>query len=138
MIFCDDGDLMRVQPYVFEHGVASFEEYHEVAAGDILDALLVTWLPFQGVVGEDDFVAERLDGRQWVLAAVYRVLGWYVLPRLAASVGGEGLIAMMSHYRVEYKRELLRVISAGVMYDTGNGYVRASMLPISEQQRLRR
>ena len=31
MIFADDGDLERVQPSVFEHGVASFEELHEVA-----------------------------------------------------------------------------------------------------------
>ena len=31
MLFSDDSDLMRVQPSVFEHGVASFEELHEVA-----------------------------------------------------------------------------------------------------------
>lgn len=138
MVFSTDADVLRVQPYVFEHGVATFTEYHVPATGDLVDELVTEWLPLQSVVSSDDFDAERLQASQWVTAAVYRVLGWYVLPRLAASVGGEGLLSMMEHYRREYALEMQRVIRRGVLYDTGSGLERIEALPVSEVQRLRR
>jgi len=60
------------------------------------------------------------------------------LPRLAASVGGQGLLSMMEHYRREYGLEVQRVIRKGVRYDTGSGFERIELVSGSEQQRLRR
>lgn len=138
MIFSNDENLQQLQPYVFEHGVATFTAYHVSAANDVVDALVTEWLPLQSVVSSDDFDAERLEAEQWVTAAVYRVLGWYVLPRLAASVGGAGLLTMMEHYRREYVLEVQRVIRRGVRYDIGSWFERIEALPVSEVQRLRR
>jgi hypothetical protein len=138
MVFSSDEDVLRMQPYVFEHGVASFSEYHEPAAGDLLDALVTDWIPAQSTVLEDEFEVARLDAAQWVTAAVCRVLGWYVLPRLAASVGGEGFLSMMEYYRREYALEMQRVIRRGVRYDTGSGFEQIDALPVSEVQRLRK
>jgi hypothetical protein len=138
MVFSSDEDVLRMQPYVFEHGVASFSEYHEPAAGDLLDALVTDWIPAQSTVLEDEFDAARLDAAQWVTVAVCRVLGWYVLPRLAASVGGEGFLSMMEHYRKAYTLEMQRVYWRGVRYNTGSGFERIEALPESEVQRLRR
>jgi hypothetical protein len=138
MAFSTDEDVRRLQPYVFEHGVASFDEYHEPATGELVDELVTEWIPAQSAVLADDFDAERLDAAQWMTAAVCRVLGWYVLPRLAASVGGEGLLSMMEHYRREYALEMQRVIRRGVRYDTGSGFEQIDALPVSEVQRLRK
>jgi len=138
MIFSTDEDVRRVQPYVFEHGVAAFTEYHVPASGDVVDELVTGWLPLQRVVMADAFDEERLVAAQWGTAAVCRVLGWYVLPRLAASVGGAGLLSMMEHYRREYALEMQRVIRRGVLYDSGSGPERVDALPVSEVQRLRR
>jgi|GEM_PF-932656 len=82
MIFCDDSDLMRVQPYVFEQGVASFEELHEVAGDEVVRDCRMYWLSVVPVVApdaassrDDGFEASRLNPLQWVSAAIYRVLG---------------------------------------------------------------
>jgi hypothetical protein len=138
MVFSSDADLLRFQPYVFEHGVMSFEEFHALAVDAIVDELLIAWLPVQGTVDVDSFDVERLDASQWVMASVYRVLGWFVLPRLAASVGGQGLLTMMDHYRREYRAEMRKQLSKGVRYDTGSGFERIGLVAGSELQRLRR
>jgi len=138
MVFSTDDDVRLLQPYVFEHGVATFDEYHEPAAAELVDELVTEWIPAQSAVLADDFDAERLDAAQWMTAAVCRVLGWYVLPRLAASVGGEGLLSMMEHYRREYALEMQRVIRRGVRYDMGSGFKQIDALPVSEVQRLRK
>lgn len=138
MRFSDDEDLREYQPYVFERGVVMFEGYHLEAADDVVGALVSEWVPAQNVVSADAFDAERLEAAQWVKASVFRVLGWYVLPRLAASVGGEGLLSMMEHYRREYSLEMQRVFRRGVLYDTGSGFERIEVLAVSEVQRLRR
>ncbi|NHQ60576.1 hypothetical protein G9409_08245 [Chlorobium sp. BLA1] len=166
MIFSDDSDLQRIQPYVFEHGVDSFTEYHEQAAADVIADLRLRWWPnlrtpypyggigsllvdgsseyglYAGVTpvwnNYPDFDSEKLNPVQWVPASTTRVLGWYVLPRLAASVGGSGLVEMMRFYRGEYEREFLKTLTIGVEYDTGYGFVRVDMRPVSERQRLRR
>jgi hypothetical protein len=138
MIFSSDSELWRFQPYVFEHGVLSFEELHSDAARDIVAAIATEWGPSHYVVLVDEFDEERLDASQWMMASVYRVLGWYVLPMLAASVGGQGFVTMMEHYRREYAEEMRREFRRGVRYDTGSGFERGDALPESEVQRLRR
>ena len=145
MIFCDDSDLMRVQPYVFEQGVASFEELHEVAGDEVVRDCRMYWLSTLPVVApaassffDDGFEASRLNPLQWVSAAVYRVLGWHVLPLLASSVGGAGFVEMMSFYRSEYVREFGAVVQAGMEYNFGSGYEVVNRRSVAELQRLRR
>lgn len=138
MVFSCDDDLLLLLPYVFEHGVESFAEFHALAAADVVHDVRVAWLSgrlrmercWYGV----EFDGELLVDSEWVRAAVFRVLGWFVLPLLAASVGGEGFVAMMGHYRMEYERELQRLFVVGFVY----GGVRVFVPVVSEQQRLRR
>ena len=154
MIFCDDSDLMRVQPYVFEQGVPSFEELHEVAGDEVVRDCRIYWLsvvPVFGVAGlygvgaygdtpvrESNFDAAKLNPLQLLSAAVYRVLGWHVLPLLASSVGGAGFVEMMTFYRSEYVREFGAVVQAGLEYNFGSGYEAVNRRSVAELQRLRR
>ena len=145
MIFCDDSDLMRVQPYVFEQGVASFEELHEVAGDEVVRDCRMYWLSTLPVVApdaassrDDGFDASKLNPLQLLSAAVYRVLGWHVLPLLASSVGGAGFVEMMTFYRSEYVREFGAVVQAGMEYNFGSGYEVVNRRSVAELQRLRR
>lgn len=145
MIFCDDSDLLRVQPYVFEQGVASFEELHEVAGDEVVRDCRMYWLSTLPVVApaassffDDGFEASRLNPLQWVSAAVYRVLGWHVLPLLASSVGGAGFVEMMQFYRASYEREFADVVQTGLEYNLGSGFVVVNRRSVAELQRLQR
>ncbi len=171
MIFSDDSDLMRVQPYVFEQGVASFEELHEVAGDEVVRDVRRVWCavvgaycntPVRGAYGDGaydfgaygytpvrvrNFDAERLNPVQWNSAAVYRVLGWHVLPLLHSSVVLDGtsvavdgmkLNELRVFYRRAYVEEFAAVVEAGLEYDLGSGYVVVSRRSVAELQRLRR
>ena len=154
MIFCDDSDLVRVQPYVFEQGVASFEELHEVAGDEVVREVRRYWGGAYGDTpvrvpdwGVRNFDAERLNPVQWNMAAVYRVLGWHVLPMLHSSVvldgtsvavDGMGLNELRLFYRAAYEEEFAAVLEAGLEYDLGSGFVVVSRRSVAELQRLRR
>ena len=152
MIFADDGDLMRVQPYVFEHGVDSFEELHEVAGDEVVRDVRRVWGAIVGAYGdtpirESNFNPDRLNPVQWNSAAVYRMLGWHVLPMLHSSMMLEGMMVAMDgmkinemglFYRSAYVEEFAAVLEAGLEYDLGSGYVVVSRRSVAELQRLRR
>ena len=152
MIFCDDGDLMRVQPSVFEHGVDSFEELHEVAGDELVRDLRRYWGALVGAYGdtpvrESNFNPDMLNPVQWNSAAVYRVLGWHVLPMLHSTVTLDGtslavegmkINEMRLFYRAAYDEEFAAVLESGLEYDLGSGYVVVSRRSVAELQRLRR
>lgn len=152
MIFADDGDLMRVQPSVFEHGVDSFEELHEVAGDEVVRDVRRVWGAIVGAYGdtpvrESNFNPDKLNPLQWNSAAVYRVLGWHVLPMLHSSMMLEGMMVAMDgmkinemrlFYRSTYVEEFAAVLETGLGYDFGSGYVVVSRRSVAELQRLRR
>ena len=157
MIFADDGDLERVQPSVFEHGVASFEELHEVAGDEVVRDVRRVWGAIVGAYGDTplrvpdwgvrNFDADRLNPVQWNCAALYRVLGWHVLPMLHSSVSLEGtslavdgmkINELRLFYRAAYEEEFAAVLEAGLEYDLGSGFVVVSRRSVAELERLRR
>ncbi len=157
MIFADDGDLVRVQPSVFGYGVASFEELHDVAGDEVVRDLRRYWGALVGAYGfgaygdtpvrESNFNPDMLNPVQWNSAAVYRVLGWHVLPMLHSSVSLEGTTVavdgmrineMRVFYRAAYVEEFGAVLLAGLEYDLGSGYVVVNRRSVAELQRLRR
>ena len=157
MIFCDDGDLERVQPSVFGYGVGSFEELHEVAGDEVVRDVRRVWGAIVGAYGFGvygdtplrvrNFDAAMLNPVQWNGAAVYRVLGWHVLPMLHSSVvldgtsvavDGMGLNELRLFYRAAYEEEFAAVLEAGLEYDLGSGFVVVSRRSVAELQRLRR
>ena len=152
MIFCDDSDLMRVQPSVFGYGVGSFEELHEVAGDEVVRDVRRVWGALVGAYGDTpvrvrNFDADMLNPVQWNSAAVYRVLGWHVLPLLHSSVVLDGTSVAVDgmrinelrvFYRAAYVEEFAAVMEAGLEYDLGSGYVVVSRRSVAELQRLRR
>ena len=152
MIFADDSDLERVQPSVFGYGVASFEELHEVAGDEVVRDLRRVWCAVVGAYGDTplrvrNFDADMLNPVQWNGAAVYRVLGWHVLPMLHASVSLEGtslavdgmrINEMRVFYRAAYVEEFAAVLEGGLEYDLGSGFVVVNRRSVAELQRLRR
>ena len=149
MIFCDDSDLVRVQPSVFGYGVASFEELHEVAGDEVVRDVRRYW---GGAYGDTpvrvmNFDAAMLNPVQWNSAAVYRVLGWHVLPMLHSSVTLDGtslavegmkLNELRLFYRAAYEEEFAAVLGAGLEYDLGSGFVVVNRRSVAELERLRR
>ena len=149
MIFCDDSDLVRVQPSVFGYGVASFEELHEVAGDEVVRDVRRYWGGAYGdtPVRESNFNPDMLNPVQWNSAAVYRVLGWHVLPMLHSSVTLDGtslavegmkLNELRLFYRAAYEEEFAAVLGAGLEYDLGSGFVVVNRRSVAELQRLRR
>ena len=152
MIFCDDGDLERVQPYVFEHGVASFEELHEAAGDEVVRDVRRVWGAIVGAYGdtpvrESTFNPDMLNPVQWNSAALYRVLGWHVLPLLHSSVVLDGtsvavdgmkLNELRVFYRAAYEEEFAAVLEGGLEYDLGSGFVVVNRRSVAELERLRR
>jgi hypothetical protein len=156
MFFADDSDLLRVQPSVFEHGVASFEDFHDLAGDEIVRDLKMYWLRYHHIISlnlptwwDKSFNPEKLNPLQWNTAAVYRVLGWHVLPMLHSSVTLEGttlvvdgmkISEMQKHYRSEYEREFNFVLRSGLEYDldNGSGYTVVNRSSVAELQRLLR
>ena len=149
MIFCDDGDLARVQPSVFGYGVASFEELHEVAGDEVVRDVRRYWGGAYGdtPVRESNFNPDMLNPVQWNSAAVYRVLGWHVLPMLHSSVTLDGtslavegmkLNELRVFYRAAYEEEFAAVLEGGLEYDLGSGFVVVNRRSVAELQRLRR
>ena len=145
MVFTDDSDLLRVQPYVFEQGIASFASFHAVAADELVRDLKKEWLGALHAFSIDQptwwdctFDAEKLNPLQWKSAALYRVLGWHVLPLLASTVGGAGFVEMMNFYRSSYVQEFADVVQSGLEYNLGRGYVVVNRRSIAELQRLQR
>ena len=152
MIFADDSDLERVQPSVFGYGVASFEELHEVAGDEVVRDLRRVWCAVVGAYGDTplrvrNFDADMLNPVQWNGAAVYRVLGWHVLPMLHASVSLEGtslavdgmrINEMRVFYRAAYVEEFAAVLEGGLEYDLGSGFVVVNRRSVAELERLRR
>lgn len=145
MIFSDDSDLMRVQPYVFEQGVASFEELHEVAGDEVVRDVRRYWGAIVGARGaiwwNTNFNPDMLNPVQWNSAAVYRVLGWHVLPMLHSSVTldgtslaveGMGLNELRVFYRAAYDEEFAAVLGAGLEYDLGSGFVVVNRRSVAE------
>jgi hypothetical protein len=162
MIFCDDSDLVRVQPGVFGYGVASFEELHEIAGDEVVRDVRRVWGALVGAYGfgaygfgaygdtlvrESNFNPDMLNPVQWNSAAVYRVLGWHVLPMLHASVAVDGtsfavegmrINELRLFYRAAYEEEFAAVLEGGLEYDLGSGFVVVNRRSVAELQRLRR
>ncbi len=150
MVYSTDEDVLKYQPYVFEHGVASFEAYHVDAAADINRDIENLWLPAQNcffdprragyAVGEMArfFDPELLNPVQWMKSSVFKVLSAYILPSLAASVGGEGFIAMIAFYDRQYSREMQSVFTAGVQYRSGSEYLTIYAKTVAERNRRER
>jgi len=134
MPYSTDDDLLKYQPYVFEHGVTSFAAFHTDAEADINRDIQALWLPTQSEITiplrpsvtdgteEGAFDATKLNPVQWMKASVFKVLAGYVLPSLAASIGGEGFVTMISFYGQLYKDEMQRIFTAGVQYHDGTAY----------------
>lgn len=150
MAYSTDTDLLKYQPYVFEHGVASFEVFHADAEADINRDIQILWLPAQSYfpcpvfpssisgIQSVAFDTTKLNPAQWMKASVFKVLAAYVLPSLAASVGGEGFVAMIAFYDRQYCKELQSVFAAGVQYLNGSEYVSIYAKSPAEGNRLRR
>ena len=161
-MFADDSDLVRVQPSVFGYGVGSFEELHDVAGDEVVRDVRRVWGALVGVCGDGaygdtplrvpdwgvmNFDAAMLNPVQWNSAALYRVLGWHVLPMLHASVVLDGtslavegmrINELRVFYRAAYEEEFAAVLEGGLEYDLGSGFVVVNGRSVAELQRLRR
>ena len=148
MSYSADSDLMEYQPYVFEHGISEFALYHTKAALDIQRDVKALWLPLQRTLIDPArtgmnrlatdstlFDADNLNPEQWVKASVYRVLFAYILPRLSASVGGQGFLGMLGFYEKAYGKEMQSVFDDGLEYKVNSVYQKIFVMPLAARSR---
>jgi hypothetical protein len=139
MAFSTDEDLLLVQPAIFDVGVSSFEDLHELAAAETARAVQRLWIPRQRTVKKAEFDRYALDPAQWKMAACYRVLGWHVLPLLAGrDEATEFWLAMAETYKKAYRDELEEVIEGGVEYLVGSDVLTIQPIGRAEAARFRR
>ena len=148
MPYSTDLDVMEYLSYVFDLGFSEFRAYHGFAESDIERDIKRLWLPYQAIIPDPTktavnsaadntsyFNASNLTAAQWTRASVFRVLGWYILPRLAAAIGGEGFLSMVAYYKMAYAEEIYAVINDGVEYNYGGSLQKVYVLPQRERQR---
>ena len=115
MEFTTDDDLLEYVPDLGDFGITDFSEEHARAGGDILRQLRADWWVTTGYSGELD--SSLLTSSQFIRLSVFRVLGWYVFPKLTKWGSEDRFEKQMRHYRAEYADEFHAIILDGVEYD---------------------
>lgn len=116
MAISTDNDLLDYLPDLESFGIEDFSDDHSRAESDIYRHLRRDWFPMTGYSGEMD--STLLTSSQFTKLSVFRVLGWYVFPRLTKwSVDPDRFERQMTHYRSEYADEFEAILRDGVEYD---------------------
>ena len=122
MAFSNDNDLLDYLPDLEDYGITDFSEDHSRAYADVLRQLRSEWWATTGYGGEMD--ASLLTSSQFTRASAFRVLGWYVFPKLTKWASDEDRFEkQMRHYRAEYADEFHAIILDGVEYDANEDSV---------------
>ena len=116
MALSNDNDLLDYVPDLESFGIEDFADDHARAEADIYRQLRAGWFVKTGYSGEMD--STLLTQTQLTRLGVYRVLGWYVFPKLTKwSDEQDRFEKQMNHYRGEYANEFEAVLRDGVEYD---------------------
>ena len=144
MTMSTDQDVFEYMPDLADYGIQDFASDHAKTREDILRRLRVEWWPRFRPYNDIRFVqppvmdTDLLDETQFTRAAVYHVLSYYILPKLAKfDPDGDRFGEMMKHYRSRFEEEFDYIIKDGVRYDfDDNGNIDSSEQVPAYQTRL--
>ena len=126
MTMSTDADILDYMPDLHDFGIQDFSADHEKTRQDIFRRLRIEWWPkfrpwkydirvLNAYVEMDESL---LTESQFTRAAVFHVLAYYILPKLAKfDPEGDRFENMMKHYKTKFEEEFDLVLRDGVEYD---------------------
>lgn len=129
MSFANDNDIIEYMPDLYDYGIQDFSADHAKTQDDILRRLRIEWWPrlqpwkydIRYVNNAPEMDSTLLTDSQWTRSAVFHVLAYYILPKLAKfDPEGDRFENMMKHYKSRFEEEFNLVLKDGVEYDLNN------------------
>jgi hypothetical protein len=129
MSFATDSDVIEYVPDLHEYGIQDFSADHAKTQDDILRRLRIEWWPrlqpwkydIRYVNNAPEMDSTLLTDSQFTRTAVFHVLAYYILPKLAKfDPDGDRFENMMKHYKSRFEEEFNLVLKDGVEYDLNN------------------
>lgn len=129
MSFATDSDVVEYVPDLHEYGIQDFSADHAKTQDDILRRLRIEWWPrlqpwkydIRYVNNAPEMDSTLLTDTQFTRTAVFHVLAYYILPKLAKfDPDGDRFENMMKHYKSRFEEEFNLVLKDGVEYDLNN------------------
>ena len=129
MTMSTDQNIIEYMPDLYDFGIQDFSADHAKTREDILRRLRIDWWPTNNAWQYDISYASvtpemdetLLTESQFTRAAVFHVLSYYILPKLAKfDPEGDRFENMMKHYRSRFEEEYALVLRDGVEYDANN------------------
>ena len=124
--FATDSDLLEYEPQIKEYGVFDFTDLHTKTFDDIIRLLNIKWWPttqwgktdISIIGGGSKLTNSRLNSNQFVRAAVYHVLAYYLFPQLSSfEPDGSAFENKMNYYKNKFEEEFDLILREGVHYD---------------------
>jgi len=124
--FATDSDLLEYEPDIASYGIQQFTELHEKTYDDIIRLLRIEWWPradygrydLSVVTGRPNMNEDLVLKSQFVRAACYHVLAYYIYPRLSTfDPQGDVFREKMAYYKEKFRDEFDLCLREGVKYD---------------------
>ena len=129
MAMSNDTDILEYVPDLHDYGIQDFSADHARTRNDILRRLRIEWYPrlqpykydIRYINTTPEMDPTLLTESQFTRSAVYHVLAYYILPKLAKfDPEGDRFENMMKHYKSRFEEEFNLVLKDGVEYDLNN------------------
>jgi len=124
MTMSTDTDIQEYFPDLYEFGIQDFSTDHARTREDIIRQLRIDWWPRMQsrtniFSASTELNVALLTETQFTRAAVFHVLSYYILPKLAKfDPEGDKFENMMKYYKERYSEEFNLILKDGVEYDT--------------------
>jgi len=125
--FATDDNLKEYEPQILEYGIQEFgSTVHSKTYDDLIRLLNIKWYPnsqyttnnISIVGGGEKLTNSKLNSNQWVRAACYHVLAYYIYPRLSTfDPDGDSFQNKMNYYKQKFEEEFDLILRDGVHYD---------------------
>ena len=124
--FAADSDLLEYEPDIASYGIQQFTELHEKTYDDIIRLLRIEWWPradygrydLSIVSGRPTMNEDLVLKSQFIRAACYHVMAFYIYPRLSTfDPQGDVFREKMAYYKEKFRDEFDLCLREGVKYD---------------------
>ena len=124
--FAADSDLLEYEPDIASFGIQQFTELHEKTYDDIIRLLRIEWWPradygrydLSIVSGRPTMNEDLVLKSQFIRAACYHVMAYYIYPRLSTfDPQGDVFREKMAYYKEKFRDEFDLCLREGVKYD---------------------
>jgi hypothetical protein len=132
MTMSTDTDILEYMPDLLDYGIQDFSADHAKSRLDILRRQRIEWWPklqpwkndIRYVNSYAEMDEDLLTESQFTRSAVFHVLSYYILPKLAKfNPDGDRFENMMKHFHNRFEEEINLVMKDGVEYDLNNDNV---------------